>query len=641
MGERSQGKLTLEELLHAAGAPILDVSDGAMPDEPVSDLLRDLLGGGADESRDDGGLLEQLQDLPRIPVAAAPSEEKPEERADEPAAGEPPAGHASGKQPAAEPAVERSLAGTVPVEAPLTNAMPFEDSQAAKPASDESSGDLPADDPNGESSAGAPPADTVSFGKSPAGEESAGAPSADGSPTRGQPAEELSPKASTEELPVEPAVELRERPAEERTRKRVSAKEPCTSSPVEKPAAKQGEPTGQSSERPSRRLGRHAAGTSASRARRREAERQQAVSRSALESPKQPEPSFQLALEPISPSEPAPQSPAAAAQREHASQRETVPKDEARLASAPLTLSDLTAAVEPLPSPASAAAPEQPRRPDARGAQLRALRQQLERRMRDLAAGETSTPCERIRRETLATGNAANKMRPAAASENAADRPSKGPAHARPTKCAPSRSRRLKVAAATAGVLVLVAFLATAFGLAGAPFGFPSLPGDTVFSTAPSETDAGGAVSEGRTGSAAGDSSSDEAKGESGSGSPASSGKAGAPQTATEDRSGTVVYRYTALSADGMGSTVVETVRFGRDGLCETSTMEAAFADGLEAEAFLETLRRDYGPAFEDGATEGSTATATLDVSANKLDREAYEDALRDSVEDLSIVRKS
>ena len=83
MGERSQGKLTLEELLHAADAPILDVSDGAMPDEPVSDLLRDLLGGGADESRDDGGLLEQLQDLPRIPVAAAPSEEKPEERADD------------------------------------------------------------------------------------------------------------------------------------------------------------------------------------------------------------------------------------------------------------------------------------------------------------------------------------------------------------------------------------------------------------------------------------------------------------------------------------------------------------------------------------------------------------------------------
>lgn len=550
MGERSQGKLTLEELLHAANAPILDVSDAAIPDEPVSDLLRDLLG-GAEEPRDDGGLLEQLQDLPRIPVAAAPPVGKPEERVNEPADGKPPAAEASGEQPAAELVHQGPLADAAPDEEPPLGAAPVEE----------------------------PLANAVS-------------------------------------------------------------EEPCALPPAGEPAAKQGEPPGQPGERPPRRLGRHAAGTSAGRARRREAERQQAASLSAPEAPKQSDPSSQLAVEPITQPAPAPQQEPTAPQREHALQCESAPKGEARPAPAPLTLSDLTEGVETFPAPVSSTA-ETPSRHDARGAQLRALRQQLERRMRDLAAGEPPTSHERVRRETPASSASADKPRlttdaPSAASGTAAHRPPKGPAHARPAKCTPSRSRRLKVAAATVGVLVLVAVFATASGLAGAPFGFPSLPGDAADSATPSETDAGGASPEGKNNSAAPGSpgkSKNESEKES------SAGKAGVPST--ENRSGTVVYRYVASSADGEGCTVIETVRFGRDGFCETSTMEASFAEESESEAFLEALRRDYGSAFQDGAAEGSTATATLDVSANKLDREAYEDALRDSVQDLSIVRKS
>ena len=196
------------------------------------------------------------------------------------------------------------------------------------------------------------------------------------------------------------------------------------------------------------------------------------------------------------------------------------------------------------------------------------------------------------------------------------------PAHARPSK-RPARRLRLKIALATAGVLMLVVV-----GIGAASLLAPGGDGEGLVAAS-----GDGASGEG---AAARDT---QAPADSASGGPGSSGKAGAP--ATEDRSGTVVYRYMAPSADGEGRSVVETVRFGRDGLCEKTTMEATFADESEAAAFIDALRRDYGSAFEDGAAEGASATATLDVSANKLDREAYEDTLRESVQDLSLVKKS
>lgn len=107
------------------------------------------------------------------------------------------------------------------------------------------------------------------------------------------------------------------------------------------------------------------------------------------------------------------------------------------------------------------------------------------------------------------------------------------------------------------------------------------------------------------------------------------------------DLSGTVVYRYTASGSDGEERPTVETVSFGRDGLCETSTIEVELSDAEAAQAFVEGLERDFGSAYREGSAEGATARATVDVSANRLDREAYEDELRVSVEDLAIVKKS
>lgn len=107
------------------------------------------------------------------------------------------------------------------------------------------------------------------------------------------------------------------------------------------------------------------------------------------------------------------------------------------------------------------------------------------------------------------------------------------------------------------------------------------------------------------------------------------------------DLSGTVVYRYTSPGSDGEGRPTVETVSFGRDGLCETSTIEVELSDAEAAQAFVGDLERDFGSAYREGSAEGATARATVDVSANRLDREAYEDELRVSVEDLAIVKKS
>lgn len=112
------------------------------------------------------------------------------------------------------------------------------------------------------------------------------------------------------------------------------------------------------------------------------------------------------------------------------------------------------------------------------------------------------------------------------------------------------------------------------------------------------------------------------------------------PAEEDRDRSGTVVYRYT-MGGEGDERSVTETVAFGRDGLCETSSLEMQFADAQAAQAFLADLKQDYGSSLKEGEASGASAFAVVDVSANRLDREQYEDELRVSVEDLAIVRKT
>ena len=108
-----------------------------------------------------------------------------------------------------------------------------------------------------------------------------------------------------------------------------------------------------------------------------------------------------------------------------------------------------------------------------------------------------------------------------------------------------------------------------------------------------------------------------------------------------KDLSGSVTYRYVTTGADGDERPTTETVSFGGDGLCETSTLEVQLADDAAVEAFLQGLERDFGSSCKESEAQGANARAVIDVSANKLDREGYEDALRVSVEELTIVKKS
>lgn len=189
-----------------------------------------------------------------------------------------------------------------------------------------------------------------------------------------------------------------------------------------------------------------------------------------------------------------------------------------------------------------------------------------------------------------------------------------------------SRLMRIKIALGIVGALLLVALaLAVAVQCSGPSDATDFAPhAQTTSSTAPDAADR-------QQSQPARNEKPDEGEG---------AGQSAAPQQ-TEDKSGTVVYRYVTTDSAGDGHTVTETVSFAASGLCETSTMDVEFADGEGAQAFAEGLRRDYGSAARTVDVDGATVHAEIDVSSNGLDREAYEDALRESVRDLSIVKKS
>ena len=120
-----------------------------------------------------------------------------------------------------------------------------------------------------------------------------------------------------------------------------------------------------------------------------------------------------------------------------------------------------------------------------------------------------------------------------------------------------------------------------------------------------------------------------------------SDGKTASKTNSQQDLSGTVVYRYAKPGNEADKTSVTEKVTFGGDGLCESSSLEVQFSDASAAEEFLRALELDFGTAYCEGEVKDNVATAVVDVSSNKLDREGYEDALRDSVVDLVIVKKS
>ncbi|HIW75531.1 MULTISPECIES: hypothetical protein [Gordonibacter] len=182
------------------------------------------------------------------------------------------------------------------------------------------------------------------------------------------------------------------------------------------------------------------------------------------------------------------------------------------------------------------------------------------------------------------------------------------------------RHLRMKIALGVTGVLVVVAlFLGAVFQLSQS--GTPAVPQDSDTPAADAQQQDNDAQKP-----------NDDAKK-----TPADDSQ---NTTSEQDLSGTVVYRYRQTAGPDAPSTVERTT-FGEDGLCRTSSLEITFNDEAEAADFLDTLKRDYGTAFLDGKVDGTRVTALIDVGSNKLDRDQYERALRASVSDLSVVKKS
>lgn len=134
---------------------------------------------------------------------------------------------------------------------------------------------------------------------------------------------------------------------------------------------------------------------------------------------------------------------------------------------------------------------------------------------------------------------------------------------------------------------------------------------------------------------------SDGQAGEGSSSSASSSSRSSASSSSAASVSaGSVVYQYTALTADGTTYSVEETVTFAADGTCEFTTMEMEFPDEAAAQAYVASLSNDYGSKLTVDSTDGAKVTVTIDNSSLHLDREEYENTLRYSVQDLVILRK-
>lgn len=309
---------------------------------------------------------------------------------------------------------------------------------------------------------------------------------------------------------------------------------------------------------------------------------------------------------------------------------EAAPTPAVATASTPATLVAETASeVVPAPTPEADSAPRptpatipSPRSKDSRLARLNALSRKLESEI--IAASDVADepPAKRAKSdlplpEWSKSGEQASPMfeeRPHSISE--------GMKEGMLEHC---RIVRIKIAAGIVASLLLVALVLGAATQCSGPGDAGDAP-----QAAPVETSSSSEASD----PGAGQPGRSEGQAE-------SAGQKDAPSTPSEDRSGTVVYRYVTTDAAGNGQTVTESVHFGANGLCETSAMEVEFGGAEEAEAFAESVRRDYGSAVRVVEVDGTNVHAEIDASMNRLDREAYEDALRSSVRDLAIVKKS
>lgn len=123
-------------------------------------------------------------------------------------------------------------------------------------------------------------------------------------------------------------------------------------------------------------------------------------------------------------------------------------------------------------------------------------------------------------------------------------------------------------------------------------------------------------------------------------GSQSGSSSSGSSTSSANNLAGVVVYQYTAKLPTGITYTAEETVTFNAAGEGEFVTTKMEFPDEESCKSYTDSQKKDYGANYTIDEIDGATATVTVNISGLHQDREAYEMSLRNSVEDLVVLKK-
>lgn len=188
-------------------------------------------------------------------------------------------------------------------------------------------------------------------------------------------------------------------------------------------------------------------------------------------------------------------------------------------------------------------------------------------------------------------------------------------------------------------IVLILALIALAVGavIALNAFGVIELPG--LPAVGGSDTQTSQDLDEGQSAGSA-DQSSASSSSSSSSSTSSSSSSSGASSSQSGEGEGSVTYNYTATTPQNVAYTAEETVQFGPNGECQSTTMRMEFPDAESAQAHVDGLKRDYGSNIQIDSQDGAVVVVTIDNSGLHLNREKYENSLRYSVSDLAIVKK-
>ncbi len=100
----------------------------------------------------------------------------------------------------------------------------------------------------------------------------------------------------------------------------------------------------------------------------------------------------------------------------------------------------------------------------------------------------------------------------------------------------------------------------------------------------------------------------------------------------------TMTYSYVVMNADNEPCDVVETARFGEDGLLESSRLEISVASKEEAEEILAVLGKEFGVSMTESVAADDKATCTIALPENGYDPDSYTKLLEEKMTNFKVV---